>query len=300
MSSRKQKLEASLEGLFSVNKAHSSQGKGYSLSGEKEQNNEEQNQTKETTSVAPFIVMNDERKASKQAPSSIGVVHPTPEEVKLQVPSVQKKELPTQTSSSSLTNQNAPITVGERKVITPAASQTSMRPIEMSANELVSKETDEIFQIVTFRVNNNFYGINIDAVQTIIKPQNACPVPFTTDYVIGLINLRGQIFPIIDLRKRLGIPALEETKETRIVIVSIRNEWAGIMVDAVTGVTNLPSGAIETTSNYVLDSDTNLLMGIGKSELHLILILDVFALFAMGEKSGFKIIHHDQINDYNA
>jgi purine-binding chemotaxis protein CheW len=188
----------------------------------------------------------------------------------------------------------APLTVSDAKTAVPAAPavvKTSIQPTEVSKQDLMLHDVEEIVQIVTFRVNNNYYGININAVQTIIKPESACPVPFTPDYVIGLINLRGQIVPVIDLRKRLNFPTIAETKDTRIVIITIGNEWAGVLVDAVTGVTNLTESEIEPPAAIVGDTDLQLLSGIGKSDSKLILILDVNALFAIGEKSKHKSLH---------
>jgi purine-binding chemotaxis protein CheW len=134
-------------------------------------------------------------------------------------------------------------------------------------------------QIIIFMLRGDYYGIDISNVHTIIKPQPACPVPHTADFLIGLINLRGQVVPVADLRKRLCFPAMESNKDTRVVIVSVRDELAGILVDAVVGVKTLPNDTIEPPSMIFTTTDINLLNGIAKSEGKLILLLDVVKVF---------------------
>ena len=95
-------------------------------------------------------------------------------------------------------------------------------------------------QLVVFKLVNEYYGIDIAAVESIIKLQPITAVPHAPFFVEGVINLRGAILPVIDLRKRFGLLTVEPTKDTRIVIVEINNVMAGMVVDAVTEVLRLP------------------------------------------------------------
>ncbi|GEM_PF-380721 len=294
MSIRKQKLEASLEGLFSGSKTRASQSKAEMPGGEKEfSKGSEKNIRQEN---APISVSEEGSIIEASDTSSRDRAEKEKQQKIAQPPKAEKDNAVVQAADASLEQKSsfAPLTVSDAKTAVPAAPavvKTSIQPTEVSKQDLMLHDVEEIVQIVTFRVNNNYYGININAVQTIIKPESACPVPFTPDYVIGLINLRGQIVPVIDLRKRLNFPTIAETKDTRIVIITIGNEWAGVLVDAVTGVTNLTESEIEPPAAIVGDTDLQLLSGIGKSDSKLILILDVNALFAIGEKSKHKSLH---------
>ena len=165
----------------------------------------------------------------------------------------------------------------------PTTTLTAPAPVEVQPAEVEAKHVitpieflaTESTQIIIFMLRDDYYGIDISNVQTVIKPQPACPVPQTADFLVGLINLHGQVVPVVDLRKRLCFPAMEATKDTRVVIVSVRNELAGILVDAVVGVKTLPHDTIEPPAPIFATTDINLLNGIAKSEGKLILLLDV-------------------------
>jgi len=293
MSIRKQKLEASLEGLFSGSKTRASQSKSEMPAEEKEFSKSGGKSHQEN---APFSVSEEGSFIEVNASAARDDSAMDKQQETASTPKAEEESAMVQASDASLQQESsfAPLTVSETKTTvpaTPAVVKTSIQPSELSKQDITLHEVEEIIQIVTFRVNKNYYGININAVQTIIKPESACPVPFTPDYVIGLINLRGQIVPVIDLRKRLDFPTIAETKDTRIVIITIRNEWAGVLVDAVTGVTNLTESDIEPPATIVGDTDLQLLSGIGKSDSKLILILDVNALFTVGEKGKHKVLH---------
>jgi purine-binding chemotaxis protein CheW len=169
----------------------------------------------------------------------------------------------------------------------PTTTLTAPAPVEVQPAEVEAKHVitpieflaTESTQIIIFMLRGDYYGIDISNVQTIIKPQPACPVPHTADFLIGLINLRGQVVPVVDLRKRLSFPTAETCKDTRVIIVSVRNELAGILVDAVIGVKALPNDAIEPPSPIFTTTDINLFTGIAKIEGKLILLLDLVKVF---------------------
>ncbi|HXI10918.1 MAG TPA: chemotaxis protein CheW, partial [Thermodesulfobacteriota bacterium] len=99
----------------------------------------------------------------------------------------------------------------------------------------VKKDFDsrEVLQLVTFRLGNEEFSLDILKVQEIIRHMDLTRVPKTPDFVDGVINLRGRVIPVLDLRKRFGLPKDENTNETRIIVVDVDNRTVGLKVDAV-------------------------------------------------------------------
>ena len=91
-------------------------------------------------------------------------------------------------------------------------------------------------QLVVFDLGGEAYGVNIETVREIIRMQTITAVPDTPDFIEGIINLRGSVNPVVDLRKRFNLNVREETSETRIVVVDIGGEDIGVVVDAVNDV----------------------------------------------------------------
>ena len=135
-------------------------------------------------------------------------------------------------------------------------------------------ETDEL-QLVIFDLAAETYGVNIGSVREIIRMQEITKVPRTPDFVEGVINLRGKVIPVIDLRKRFGFKQAEATKDTRIVVVDIGGTDIGVVVDAVTEVLRLASDAVEPPTGVITTTDSDYLLGIAKLETRLIILLDL-------------------------
>ncbi len=130
-------------------------------------------------------------------------------------------------------------------------------------------------QLVVFRLGAERYGIDISRVQGIERMQPVTVVPRAPHFVEGVINLRGQITPVINLRARFGFERAEPTKETRIVVVYMRDQWVGLVVDAVEGVSRLSSSQIEPPSAFVRSAESGYLRGIAKIEDGLLILLDL-------------------------
>ena len=92
---------------------------------------------------------------------------------------------------------------------------------------------DPVLQWVTFRLENESYGINVMQVQEVLRYTEIAPVPGAPNYVLGIINLRGNVVTVIDTRQRFGLPTADTTDQTRIVIIEAENQVVGILVDAV-------------------------------------------------------------------
>jgi purine-binding chemotaxis protein CheW len=130
-------------------------------------------------------------------------------------------------------------------------------------------------QLVVFEIAGECYGVEISRVQEIDRLQPITVVPQVPDFIQGIINLRGRVTPVVDLRKRLGLPNVEETPRTRIVVVKTEHEWVGLIVDAVSEVLRISSDCVEPPSSMVVTTDTAFVRGIAKLQERLIILLDL-------------------------
>ena len=147
------------------------------------------------------------------------------------------------------------------------------------AEELETSQSEEM-QLVIFDLAGEAYGVVIQAVLEIIRMQEITTIPQAPYFVKGVINLRGKVIPVADLRKRFSMPAAEESKESRIVVVDIGGQAIGMTVDAVTEVTRIPAGTVEPPSSVITTSDSDYLMGIAKLESGMIILLDLTRVLA--------------------
>lgn len=149
--------------------------------------------------------------------------------------------------------------------------KTVMEPVEKR-----DVGVDESFeQLVVMELSGESYGVDIGAVNTIIRMQEVTAIPRTPSFVEGVINLRGSIIPVIDLRKRFGLNVGEMTKASRIVVVETSNQVIGMIVDAVAETLRLPIEAIEPPSPVVVSVDSSYVRGVGKLEGRLLILLDL-------------------------
>ena len=167
---------------------------------------------------------------------------------------------------------------------------------ERAANEAASegdqepKAHESVLQLVAVHIGEEIYALGIGCINSIIMPQAITRVPRTPAYVVGVMNLRGHIVPIIDLRKRFGLPpASDETsRRQRIVIVEVDGLTAGLVVDSVSEVLHLPKERIEPPSLLVVTADAECITGIGRTvDDRLLILLDVYKTLTMkpGEDS---------------
>ncbi|MCR4427034.1 MAG: chemotaxis protein CheW, partial [Firmicutes bacterium] len=106
----------------------------------------------------------------------------------------------------------------------------------------------EELQLVIFELNGESYGVDISRVQDINRMQDITKIPHAPDHVEGVINLRGRVIPVIDLRRRFGLPCGEHTKSTRIVVIQMGESLIGMVVDGVSEVLRVPQDTIEPPS----------------------------------------------------
>lgn len=141
-------------------------------------------------------------------------------------------------------------------------------------------ETEDVVQYIVVKINNEQYGININFVDNIVRMQGITRVPKSQVYYKGVINLRGEIIPVMSLRLKIGLEADEFTTKTRIIILKIENATVGMIVDEVKEVVNLEEENIEKVATDVNDEKSSFISSIGKSKGELISLLDVNAVIS--------------------
>ena len=141
---------------------------------------------------------------------------------------------------------------------------------------------DEV-QVVAFKLRNEEYGFSILNVQEIKGLTDITRVPFAPDFIKGVINLRGSVLPVIDLKRRLGLEDTPYTSNTRIVIVQYDDVSVGMLVDAVTEVRTINGADFDTTRSITAsnDSGSKFISGIGKVDGRLIIHLNISEIIGL-------------------
>ena len=142
----------------------------------------------------------------------------------------------------------------------------------------------EVVQVVSFRLGTEEYGVDISQVQEIIRMVEITHVPRAPHFMEGVINLRGQLIPIIDLRTRFGMVRIDATKSTRIIVTEIGNKRVGIVVDSVSEVLNIPIENVEDAPEMIAGVGTEYIQGVGKMDERLIIMLDLTMVISGDEK----------------
>ncbi len=155
-----------------------------------------------------------------------------------------------------------------------------MQKQQKQQKQSIEKEPDDILQLVGFIIGNEELAVPILNIQEIIKPIECTKVPSVPDYVLGVFNLRGSILPLIDLRRKFGLPSATQTEDTRFIVIKTENNEAGFVIDKLTQAIRINQSDIETPPETFSKEDgvENLIFGIGKMENSIITILNVNAL----------------------
>jgi len=137
------------------------------------------------------------------------------------------------------------------------------------------KVSEDILQLVSFNIGTEEFGVDILKVQEINRMVEITRVPRSPDFVEGIINLRGKVIPIIDLRKRFNLQITDHDKNTRIVVVDIDGQTMGMIVDSVSEVLRIPATTIEPTPDVVTSVDSDYIRGVAKLDNRLLIYLDL-------------------------
>ncbi|WP_031388746.1 chemotaxis protein CheW [Desulfonatronum thiodismutans] len=144
---------------------------------------------------------------------------------------------------------------------------------------------NELLQLVTFNIGDEEFGVEILKVQEIIRMMGITRVPKAPDFVEGVINLRGKVIPIIDLRKRFGMASQDHDKNTRIIVLEINAVIIGFVVDSVSEVLRIPANTVEPPPAIISGIESEYIRGVGKLADRLLILLDMDSLLSKGEQS---------------
>ncbi len=158
----------------------------------------------------------------------------------------------------------------------------------VSNNTQASAKDDPVLQWVTFRLAGETYGINVMQVQEVLRYTEIAPVPGAPTYVLGIINLRGNVVTVLDTRQRFGLPEGEVTEQTRIVIIEAEQHVVGILVDSVSEVVYLRESEIEATPNVGSDDSAKFIQGVCHKNDELMILVDLNKLLSGAEWSEME------------
>jgi len=139
-------------------------------------------------------------------------------------------------------------------------------------------------QVVVLELAGEAYGVEIGRVEEIIRMQAITRIPNGPAFIEGVTNLRGRVIPVLDLRKRFGLPSSEATRRSRIVVGELGEHTVGLVVDGVSEVLLVGSDAVEPPSTLVTSADSAFLRGVAKLEERLILLLDLSRILTRAEQ----------------
>jgi purine-binding chemotaxis protein CheW len=148
------------------------------------------------------------------------------------------------------------------------------------------KNESELLQMVTFSIGDEEFGVEILRVQEIIRIMEITKVPRAPEFVEGVINLRGKVIPILDLRKRFGMETRDHDKNTRIIVIEINKMIVGFVVDAVSEVLRIPANLVEPPPPVVAGLESEYISGVGKLEDRLLILLDLNRLLSSEEREA--------------
>lgn len=143
-----------------------------------------------------------------------------------------------------------------------------------------AEQNDEVLQWVTFCLDEEVYGINVMQVQEVLRYTDIAPVPGAPSYVLGIINLRGNVVTVIDTRTRFGLGQNDITEHSRIVIIESEKQVVGIMVDSVAEVVYLKTSEIDSAPHVGTDESAKFIQGVSNRDDQLLILVDLNKLLS--------------------
>lgn len=151
------------------------------------------------------------------------------------------------------------------------------------SNQTAAEGDDKILQWVTFQLEEETYGINVMQVQEVLRYSEIAPVPGAPDYVLGIINLRGNVVTVIDTRTRFGLPTNEVSDNSRVVIIEAEQQVIGILVDSVAEVVYLRTSEIDSAPNVGTEESAKFIQGVSNRDGELLILVDLNKLLSDDE-----------------
>jgi purine-binding chemotaxis protein CheW len=154
----------------------------------------------------------------------------------------------------------------------------------------MSESSLDDIKVIVFQLKDEEYGVEVEQVKSIERVQHITRVPSTPDFVEGVINLRGVVTPIIDLRKRFNIEGLDHSDTTRVIIVTVEKMDIGLVVDGANDVIDIPSSAVEPPPQVVGGLEAEYIRGVAKLEKRLLILLNLDKVLNSEEMDDMKEI----------
>jgi len=149
------------------------------------------------------------------------------------------------------------------------------------------KAVEATEHLATFFLSGEEYGVDVRLVQEIIRVTEITQLPRAPDFIKGVINLRGRIIPVIDLKRKLGLGEVNQAaRPSRIVVVKVRERLVGLLVDGASQVLKVPVASVEAAPEEVVEIDANYLRGVAKLENRLIILMDLTKVLALELREG--------------
>ena len=155
----------------------------------------------------------------------------------------------------------------------------------MSNSAAENSVGESVIQLVTFRLNDETYGINVMQVQEVLRVTEIAPVPGAPGYVLGIINLRGNVVTVIDTRARFGLPSADMDDASRIVIIESDQQVIGILVDSVAEVVELRDAEIDAAPSVGNEESSRYIQGVASRDEDLLIVVDLNKLMTEQEWS---------------
>ncbi len=152
-------------------------------------------------------------------------------------------------------------------------------------------------QLVVFKLHNEEFGVEITDVREIVKVSHITRLPHVADYIEGVTNLRGEVIPVISLRKRFGLTPQEDTQDTRIIMLEVKDNMVGFIVDSVTETLRLSEDAIEPPPSNIAGLKADYLAGVGKLEDRLLILLEVDKILTSEEHIQLQTISEHDLSE---
>jgi purine-binding chemotaxis protein CheW len=143
------------------------------------------------------------------------------------------------------------------------------------------KATEATEHLVTFLLGSEEYGVDVRAVQEIIRVTEITQVPRAPSFIKGVINLRGRIIPVVDLKRKLNLGEVAASRQARIVVAKLRERLIGLLVDGASQVLRVPVSSIEAAPDEVVEVNAHYLRGVAKLESRLVILLDLQAVLSL-------------------
>lgn len=164
---------------------------------------------------------------------------------------------------------------------------------ELNKNTLVetaagAEGISDVVQLIVFSVGEEEYGLEIDKVQEVIRMKSIKKLPRSPKFIIGVMNLRGNIIPIVGLREKFNLDSLEYNEFTRIIVVNHNDKFIGMVVDEVNRVVNVPADSIEGNPDMVNDKTKALVRGVAKLDDQVIILVELDYLLYAAEEIEYE------------